>query len=105
MFEYAVSYVTKAVQGFMDDIPETRRMPAGAQTTATAGNEARPLDYRLTAVVDRYLDRHHERVAVGKGHAESGIETEEISSLTERLSRMPTIMDPSMWKVHVQVSL
>ena len=74
-------------------------------TQPTASNEGLPLEYRMAAVVDRYWDRYHDQVAGGEGHTESGIENEEMSSLTERLSRLPTIMDPSMWKVRVQVSL
>jgi hypothetical protein len=80
-------------------------MSMGLQTMGMASNEGQPLDSHLSAVVNRYLNRYHDRVADGEGHVQTGIENEEMASLTERLSRLPTIMDPSIWKVHVQVSL
>ena len=79
-----------------DDDPMTQPM---------ASNEGLPLEYCMVAVVDWYWDQYHDQVAGGEGHTESGIKNEEVSSLTEHLSRLPTIMDPSMWKVCVQVSL
>ena len=58
------------------------------------------MDSRLTAVINRWEAQRPS----GDGHSEADIEYVEMALLTDRLSRLPTMMDPEMWRVCVHVS-
>lgn len=95
--QYGVIYVTKVVQGSIDD---NSCRPTRSHTIVTANKDGQPLDYRLMAVVNRY----EAQGAAGEGYTKSS-ENGDIAPLAERLSRLPTTTDPCMWRVRVRVSL
>lgn len=88
-------------QDILDDNSILQCQPIRSQMAPTGSNEGLPLESRLMAVVNRY----EAQVTAGEGHSEIGIDNEQLVYLTDRLSRLPTIKDPEMWRIRVQVSL
>ena len=50
------------------------------------------------------INRWEAQGTPGEGNSEAHVEYEEMGSLTERLSRLPALTDPEMWRVRVHVS-
>jgi hypothetical protein len=99
--QYGITYVSKAEDGFIDDGALTGRGPTTLQMTATASHDGRPVNSCLTAVINRW----EARGTPGDGNSDAEIEYVEMGALSDRLSRLPTMMDPKMWRVRIQVSL
>ena len=99
--QYGITYVSKAEDGFIDNGSLTGRRPTTLQTTATASHDGRPVDSRLTAVINRW----EARGTPGDRNSDAEIEYVEMGTLCDRLSCLPTMKDPEMWRVRVQVSL
>ena len=99
--QYGITYVSKAEDGFIDDGVLTGRGPTTLQMTVTASHDGRPVDSRLTAVINRW----EARGTPGDGNSDAEIKYVEKGTLSDRLSCLPTMTDPEMWRVRIQVSL
>jgi hypothetical protein len=99
--QYGITYVSKAEDGFIDDGALTGHGPTTLQTMATASHDGWPVDSCLMAVINLW----EARGTPGDGNSDAEIEYVEMGALSDRLSRLPTMTDPEMWRVHIQVSL
>jgi hypothetical protein len=99
-FQHELTYVSKADDSFIDDA-YTEQGHITSATLATHSHDGLPMDSHLTAVINRW----DAPAAVDEDFENEDFGNEDIDSLTDRLSRLPTITDPEMWRVRVQVSL
>jgi hypothetical protein len=95
-----MTYVCTAEDVFINNDALTGCGPITSQTTATVTHDGRPIDSRLTAVINRW----EVQGTPGDGNSEADIEYVEMASLTDRMSHLPTTTDPEMWRVRVHVS-
>ena len=93
--QHELTYVSKADDSFIDDV-YTEQGHITLATLATHSHEGLPMDSHLTAVIN-WWD--------APAAVDEDFGNEDIDSLMDRLSCLPTITDPEMWRVRVQVSL
>ena len=98
--QHGMTYVSQAEDGFIDKDAFTGCERTTSQTSVTSSRDGRPLDSRLSAVINRW----EAQGTPGDGDSDSGIEYVEMASLSDCFSRLPAMTDSEMWRVRVHVS-